>query len=94
MKEGLEKEGADGKDSKGKDQGEGQGEGQGGNEGSSENGKRGNKENGNPNKKEGYVNTEDINGKLFEIYKQQQQLRQQLQNKIKYFINKNNKYNN
>ena len=78
MAEGLEKEGADGKDSKGK----GQGEGQGGNEGSSENDKRGTKENSNPNKKEGYGNTEDINGKLFEIYKQQQQLREQLQNKI------------
>jgi hypothetical protein len=90
MAEGLEKEGADGKDSKGKGQGEGQGEGQGGNEGSSENDKRGTKENSNPNKKEGYGNTEDINGKLFEIYKQQQQLREQLQNKISQLGNKAN----
>jgi hypothetical protein len=82
MQEGLEKEGSDGKNSKGKNQGEGQGEGQGGNDGSSENSKKGTKENSNPNKKEGYGNTEDINGKLFEIYKQQLQLREQLQNKI------------
>ena len=78
MEDGLEKQGADGKDGKGN----GKGVGQGGNDGSLENSKGGLKKNSKSNKEEGYGNTEDTSGKLFEIFKQQQQLRQQLQNKI------------
>ena len=88
MEEGLEKEGTGGKESKGK--GKGKGEGQGGNEGALENGNSGSKKNSKSNKEEGYGNSEDINGKLFEIFKQQQQLRQQLKNKISQIGGQNN----
>lgn len=80
MKEGMKKGGesgegeGEGKEGKGKD-GKGDSGGE-GNEGSSgENGQNRGKKNGN-----GMVgNGEDMNGELFEIYKQQQQLRQQLE---------------
>ncbi len=62
-----------GKDGKGQGQGDGNGEGGGTGKGSQD----GDGENGDG---EGY--NEDLNGELYEIYKQQQQLRQQLQDKL------------
>lgn len=66
MKEGME-------EGKGKGEGEGEGDSSGQNGENGRNGKEG--ENG-----EG--DSEDMNGKLFEIYKQQQQLRQQLEDRL------------
>ncbi|MDX1463210.1 MAG: hypothetical protein R3359_09145, partial [Marinirhabdus sp.] len=57
--------------------GEGQGDGNGGGDGNGNGNGDGNGEDGN---NDGY--NEDLNGKLYEIYKQQQQLRQQLQDKL------------
>lgn len=87
MEEGLQK----GKKGKGEGEGEGQGEGEGEGQGEGEgkegegqdgtNGKNGQK----PGGKEGEGgsgDSEDMNGELFEIYKQQQQLRQQLQDRL------------
>jgi len=85
MKEGMEKgksgkEGEEGEGEKGKGEGEGEGEGQGDGDGQGdsdgENGRNG-KEGEN-----GEGDNEDMNGKLFEIYKQQQQLRQQLEDRL------------
>ncbi len=70
-KQGEGKEGNDEGDGQG--EGDGNGEGGGGGKGS----KNGDGENGDG---EGY--NEDLNGELYEIYKQQQQLRQQLQDKL------------
>jgi hypothetical protein len=80
MKEGMQKgkQGQGGKEGEGKGDGEGQGEGEGSGEGngnSGENGRDGDNQNG-----DGY--NEDLNGKLYEIYKEQQQLRQQLQDRL------------
>ncbi len=90
MEEGMSKDGDKGKDGEegkgkqGQGEGEGQGEGQGEGDGSGEGGKKGkgNKD-GNQKGKEGYGNSEEMNGQLFEIYKQQQQLRQQLEDRLK-----------
>jgi len=90
MKEGVEK-GKEGKGKEGEGEGQGQGEGEGQGEGQGDgdgegsgqegengrNGKGGNKEGG-----EGEGDSEDSDGELYEIYKQQQQLRQQLQDRI------------
>ncbi|MFC7356163.1 DUF4175 family protein [Jejudonia soesokkakensis] len=74
-KKGEEGEG-DGKDGK---NGEGQGEGMG--EGQGENGRNGNSgKDGEGNNKNG--ESENNDGELYEIYKQQQQLRQQLEDKL------------
>ncbi|MBV1923430.1 MAG: hypothetical protein KUG68_05295 [Flavobacteriaceae bacterium] len=59
----------------GQGQGDGQGEGEG--DGDGKNGKNGNKEG-----KNGQGDSEEMNGELFEIYKEQQMLRQQLQDKL------------
>tara|TARA_R110002072_G_scaffold22615_1_gene79390 strand:+ start:220602 stop:224030 length:3429 start_codon:yes stop_codon:yes gene_type:complete len=81
MKEGMQK----GEKGKGKGEGQGQGEGNGEGDGSGEDGENGRDgksgskdgENG-----EGEGNSEDLNGELYEIFKQQQQLRQQLQDRL------------
>lgn len=83
-KEGKEGEGEKGEGKgkgKGEEEGEGEGEGNGQGEGDrggqdGENGRNG-KEGEN-----GDGDNEDMNGKLFEIYKQQQQLRQQLEDRL------------
>jgi len=80
MKEGINK---GKKGSKGDGKGEGDGDGSG--DGNGENGEDGNDgKNGNKkgNNKEGKGNSEDMNGELFEIFKQQQDLRNQLQNRL------------
>lgn len=63
----------------GKDEGEGNGEGKGENGQNGKDGKKGDKDGEN---KEGRGNNEEMNGEIFEIYKQQQQLRQQLQDRL------------
>ena len=81
MKEGMEK-GAKGK-GKGEGQGKGEGDGEGdGNGQEGENGRDG--KGGNKDGKEGERegDSEDLNGELYEIFKQQQQLRQQLQDRL------------
>ena len=88
MKEGMKegkagKEGKEGEGEKGKGKGEGKGEGEGDGDGEGDsNGQKG--DNGRDGKKgkEGDDDSEDMNGKLFEIYKQQQQLRQQLEDRL------------
>ncbi len=80
MKEGMEK-GEKGPKGQGKGEGEGEGEG----EGKGENGKSGSDgKNGEQDGKgkNGKGDSEEMNGELFEIYKQQQDLRQQLQNRL------------
>jgi chemotaxis protein histidine kinase CheA len=91
MKEGMEK-GKQGKKGKGEGEEEGEGEGEGKGEGEGEGegdgkgdgkgeGKDG--ENGRDGKNgDGEGDNEDMNGELFEIYKQQQQLRQQLEDRL------------
>ncbi len=87
MKEGMQK----GKKGKGKGEGEGEGEGKGkgegkgsgnGNGSDGENGRNGDKGNDGKGDKDSEGNNEDLNGEIFEIYKQQQQLRQQLQDRL------------
>jgi hypothetical protein len=85
MKEGSDKgkkEGEKGKDgSSGKgEQGEGEGNGEGENGEGGKNGKNGTKDG--KGEGEGEGNNEDMNGELYEIFKQQQMLRQQLQDKL------------
>ncbi|HET8884972.1 MAG TPA: hypothetical protein VFM70_01330 [Salinimicrobium sp.] len=82
MGEGLKKgekgktgEGEKGQQGEGKQQGEG--EGKNGNSGEGENGKGGEK-NGNGSQ----MNSEKMSGEIFQIYKEQQQLRQQLQDRM------------
>lgn len=78
MKEGMSKEK---KGSKSGDEGEGEGKGEGSGEGNGQDGENGrNGQNGE--QKEGNGNSEDLNGELFEIYKQQQDLRNQLQDRL------------
>jgi hypothetical protein len=78
MKEGMNK-GKKGSKSDGEGEGEGDGERSGDGNGESgengRNGKEGDQKNGNG-------NSEDLNGELFEIYKQQQELRNQLQDRL------------
>lgn len=75
MKEGMEK---------GKKSGDGEGEGKEGREGEGQNGEGGNKGQNNGSQPGEGENgfSEDLNGELFEIYKQQQQLRQQLEDRL------------
>lgn len=89
MGEGMDKgkEGQDGKDGQGKGEGQGQsGEGNSGNEGNDgKSGTNGSGGNGNNDGKEGENGekyNEDLNGKLYEIYKQQQDLRNQLKDRL------------
>jgi hypothetical protein len=80
MKEGINK---GKKGSKGEGEGEGDGDGSG--DGNGENGENGrDSKNGNEkgDNKEGNGNSEDLNGELFEIFKQQQDLRNQLQDRL------------
>ena len=77
MKAGMEK-GKQGKKGEGEEEGEGEGEGEGQGQGEGE-GKDG-KEGGDG--KNGDGDAEGMNGELFEIYKQQQQLRQQLEDRL------------
>lgn len=85
MKEGIEK-GEQGSKGKGEGQGEGDGdgEGDGSGDGNGENGNDGNDGNGEkPGKGEnGFGQNEELSGELYEIYKQQQNLRQQLQDRL------------
>lgn len=78
MKKGLEKG-----QKKGEGQGEGEGEGDGEGEGQDgkdgKNGQQGKDKNGS---KEGNGESEEMSGEIFEIYKQQQLLRQQLQDRL------------
>jgi len=97
MKEGMGKEkgkkGKGGKEGEGEGEGQGEGqsegEGQGDGDGSGENGKngKGNKD-GNQEGKEGEGFGEEMNGELYEIYKEQQMLRQQLEDRINQLGNK------
>jgi len=78
MKEGINK---GKKGEKGDGEGEGEGDGEGSGDGNGEDGENGrNGEKGNT--KEGRGSSEDLNGELFEIYKQQQDLRNQLQDRL------------
>jgi hypothetical protein len=79
MKEGVEK-GRMGKKGKGEGEGEGQGEGDG--DGDGENGQDGNRGEKDGKNGQGEGDNEDMNGKLYEIYKEQQQLRQQLEDRL------------
>lgn len=80
MEEGMKK----GKEGKPKDEGEGQKEGNKGKEGDKgKNGdKQGNDKNGNKSGGEGDGNSEDMNGLLYQIYQQQQALRNALEDKL------------
>ncbi len=80
MKEGMKK-GKNGKKGEGKGEGEGDGSGD-GNGQNGENGRDGQKGNEKGGEKDGQGNNEDLNGELFEIYKQQQELRNQLQDRL------------
>jgi len=67
----------------GQGQGEGQGDGEGNGDGDGEGGQNGKgNENGDGENGDGEGYNEDLNGELYEIYKQQQQLRQQLEDKL------------
>ena len=80
MKEGIKK---GKKGSKGEGEGEGDGDGSGdGNGENGENGRDGKNGNEKGDNKEGNGNSEDLNGELFEIFKQQQDLRNQLQDRL------------
>ncbi|MGO3182990.1 MAG: DUF4175 family protein [Aequorivita sp.] len=89
MEEGIKK-GKKGKKGEGEGEGDGKGEGQGEGDGSGDgqgengkngkDGKNGDKEGGN---KEGSGDSEEMNGEIFEIYKQQQQLRQELEDRLR-----------
>ncbi|HLW31267.1 MAG TPA: DUF4175 family protein [Aequorivita sp.] len=80
MKEGLEK---GQKEGEGQGEGEGEGEGDGDGDGkdgkSGKDGQKGNEKDGS---KQGDGQGEEMSGELFEIYKQQQLLRQQLQDRL------------
>jgi hypothetical protein len=80
MEEGMKK----GQEGKPKDEGEGQKEGNKGKEGDKgKNGdKQGNDKNGNKSGGEGEGNSEDMNGLLYQIYQQQQELRNALEEKL------------
>ena len=82
MKEGLKgKEGGEKGKEKGQGEGESQGEGDG--DGNGENGQNGSDgKQGNQEGKSGNGNSEQTNGELYEIYKQQQMLRQQLEERL------------
>ena len=82
---GEEGEGEGEGEGQGEGEGEGDGDGQGDGEGSGKNGKngKGDKEGG-----ESESLGEQMNGELYEIYKQQQMLRQQLENKLRQLGNK------
>lgn len=82
MKEGMQK---GKKGEKGEGEGEGKGEGEGEGDGKGQNGKNG--KDGQKGNKEGGENggnseSEQMNGEIFEIYKQQQELRNQLQDRL------------
>lgn len=78
MKEGMKKGSQKGKE-EGEEGEEGNGKGEGQGEGEGNNGKSGNQNGDNGN---GNGDNEDLNGELYEIYKQQQMLRQQLQDRL------------
>jgi hypothetical protein len=90
MEEGMKK----GQQGKSKGEGEGQGEGTGEGEGKGDSGKDGKQgkdgksNTGKEGNKEGTGDNEELNGLLFEIYKQQQQLRNQLEDRLKNIKNK------
>jgi hypothetical protein len=82
MKDGIKK-GKEGKKGEGEGKGEGDGKGEG--EGSGENGENGRDGKGGTKEGEngeGDGDNEDMNGELYEIYKQQEQLRQQLEDRL------------
>ncbi|SRX52601.1 DUF4175 family protein [Aequorivita sp. CIP111184] len=82
MKEGMKK-GKKGKKGEGEGKGDGKGEGSGDGDGENgENGRDGQKGNNKAGDREGSGESEDINGEIFEIYKQQQELRNQLQDRL------------
>jgi len=84
MEEGMKKgEKGKPKEGEGKQEGEGEKQGEKGKDG--KNGKQGNQKGEGENGKQtgdGQGNNEDVNGLLYEIYQQQQQLRQALQDKL------------
>ncbi|MDC7994985.1 DUF4175 family protein [Altibacter sp. HG106] len=92
MKEGMgQKSGKQGQGQEGEGEGQGQGEGQGngqgegqgqGNNGKGSQGNEGNGGNDGQGQEGSEDSNEDLNGKLYEIYKEQQQLRQQLEDKL------------
>ena len=78
MKEGMNK-GKKGSKGEGEGDGDGSGDGNGENGENGRDGKNGNEKGDN---KDGNGNSEELNGELFEIFKQQQDLRNQLQNRL------------
>ena len=80
MSEGNEKGTQEGK--QGNEGNSGEGEGSSGKDGQSGKGGKGNKNGNNGNDGESESYREDMNGAIYEIYKQQQQLRNQLQDKL------------
>lgn len=82
MKDGMQKgkQGKGGKEGEGEGEGEGQGDGDGSGDGKGNSGENG--RDGDSDGREGDGDSEDMNGKLYEIYKEQQQLRQQLQDRL------------
>ena len=82
MEEGMKKgEKGKPKEGEGKQEGQGEKEGEKGKDGK-EGEQKGEGENGNQTGGDGQGNNEDVNGLLYEIYQQQQQLRQALQDKL------------
>tara|TARA_R110002094_G_scaffold6033_5_gene15013 strand:+ start:2058 stop:5465 length:3408 start_codon:yes stop_codon:yes gene_type:complete len=82
MEEGMKKgEKGKPKEGEGKQEGQGEKEGEKGKDGK-EDEQKGEGENGNQTGGDGQGNNEDVNGLLYEIYQQQQQLRQALQDKL------------
>lgn len=82
MEQGMQK---GGKSGEGEGEGEGKGEGEGQGEGKDGEGEQGGEGQGGQGTKQGEgesQNGEDMNGELFEIYKQQQLLREQLQDRL------------
>ncbi|UAB81940.1 DUF4175 family protein [Marixanthomonas sp. SCSIO 43207] len=82
MKEGLGKQGGQKGNQNGQGKGEGQNQGEGQGEGQGENGQSGSDGGQSQNGKNGNGNSEQSNGELYEIYKQQQMLRQQLEERL------------
>jgi len=84
-KPGEGKEGQEGQEGEGEsgEQGEGEGEGESGSDGEGQGGQSGQSQDGNKEGENGEMNSEELNGMLYEIYQQQQMLRQQLQDRLR-----------
>ncbi|WP_310994279.1 DUF4175 family protein [Aequorivita marina] len=81
--EGKEGQKGDGQQGEGKGKGDGKGEGDGDGEGSGDNGKSGKNGGKESENSKSQGNSEEMSGELFEIYKQQQQLRKELEDRLR-----------